>query len=106
MIQASLTVQIGGMGLRRACVLASSTVSFGFTAVAATVELQNETLPRKFHQLSDQCMKEALKILSKMANIHKPVKPADEIQEVWDTAITSATNSILLTGSGLDTNPA
>jgi len=73
--------------LRSACMLAPSAF---LASVAATLDLQNEILPSKFHQLSDHCLGEALDIWSRTANIPEPVNPANKIQKVWDAAITSA----------------
>ena len=50
-IQASLSMQNGGLGLRSVCSLAHSAF---LASAAATLELQNEILLSQFHQLSDQ----------------------------------------------------
>ena len=57
-IQASLPVQNGGLG-RSACTLAPSAF---LVSAAATLELQNEILPSRLHQLSDHCRRDALDI--------------------------------------------
>ena len=76
-IQASLPEQNGGLGLRSVCMLAPSAF---FASAAATLELQNETLPSQFRQLNDHCGRDALDIWSKSANIPEPVYPAYKIQ--------------------------
>ena len=65
-------------------------------AAAATLELQNEILPSRLRQLSDQCRGEALHIWSKVADVPEPVYPADKIQKVCDAVITSNTYSNIL----------
>jgi hypothetical protein len=96
-------VQLGGLGLRSACMLAPSAF---LASAAAKLELQNEILPSRFHQLSDHCRNEALDVWSQSANILEPVEPADKIQRVWDAAITSAAYSNLLTRSGSEIDTA
>lgn len=102
-IQASLPVQNGGLGLRSACMLAPSAF---LASAAATLELQNEILPKQFHQFSDYCRTDALDTWSKSANISEPAHPVNKIQKVWDAAITSAAFSSLLSRSGSETDTA
>ena len=78
----------GGLGLRSACMLAPSAF---LASAAATLELQNEILPSRFRQLSDECRGAALDIWSRAADVPEPVHPTDEIQKVWDAVITATT---------------
>ena len=84
--------------------LYAGTFRFFLASAAATLELQNEILPSRLRQLSDQCRGEALDIWSRAADVPEPVYPADKIQKVWDAVGTSTTYSNLLKRTGSETD--
>ena len=92
--QASLPVQMGGLGMRSACTLAPS--SF-FVAAAATLSLQNAILPESLHDTEDLMVSFALASWKSLMHKDEPIDEIQYIQRAWDTPVAHSAYEDLLT---------
>ena len=91
--QASLPVPMEGLGVRSACMLASSVF---LAAAAATLPLQEATLSAFLAGVDDSAVNNAKTALTSQANTSEPSDAAKHIQRAWDAHIAMAVYHCLL----------
>ena len=82
--QASLLVQMGGLGMRSACMLAPSAF---LASAAATLSLQNAILPESLHDTEDPTVSFALASWKILTHKGEPIGGIRHIQRAWDTLV-------------------
>ena len=94
MMQASLPVHMGGLGVRSACSLASSAL---LASAAATLPLQDEMLlASSLACVEDKDVSNARATWNGLAMANEPIEAFKHIQHAWDIPIiTAAYNEIL-----------
>ena len=80
--QATLPVQMGGLGVRSACTLASSAF---LASTAATLPLQDAILSGSTQGAEDPAVSSATTIWTSQAQSATPVEAVRHIQKAWDT---------------------
>ena len=92
--QASLPVQMGGLGVRSACMLAPSAF---LASAATTLSLQNAILPETLRDTEDTMVAFTLEIWKTLTPNAEPIDGIRHIQRAWDTPVAQSAYTHLQT---------
>ena len=98
--QANLSVQMGGLGVRSACKLASSAF---LASAAATLSLQNVILFEPIKAAEDPAISSATTTWTSLTQSSIPAEVTRHIQKAWDTPVAATVYQTILAD---DTNTA
>ena len=101
--QASLPIQVGGLGVRSACTLAPSAF---LASAAATLSLQNAILPEELREIEDTVFAFALSTWKSLSSNVEPFDDIRHIQRAWDTPVANNIYLDLQVGCGTPADKA